>query len=120
VGTVGGGVFRFLAPLDGEYRFDITFYKSNLGAMKGLELPHQFEIAVDGERVHLATIGGNEDFAALMRNITEAAQAIEARSSTVLALPAGPHDIAIGFVYEGAVQHSHRLQAFLRSSQDLL
>lgn len=120
VGTVGGGVFRFMAPLDGEYRFDITFYKSNLGAMKGLELPHQFEITVDGERVHLATIGGNEDFAALMRNITEAAQAIEARSSTVLALPAGPHDIAIGFVYEGAVQHSHRLQAFLRSSQDLL
>src|SRR5690606_11784775 len=62
VGTVGGGMRHIVAPLDGEYKLDVTFYKSNLGAMKGLELPHQLEIAVDGERVHLVEIGGEDDF----------------------------------------------------------
>jgi hypothetical protein len=120
LGTVGGGVAHVVLPLDGEYRLDLTFFKSNLGAMKGLEMPHDVEIAVDGERVHLATIGGREDFTALMRNITEAADEIGRRSSTTVALAAGEHDISVGFVYDGATLGSTRLQQFLRSSQDIL
>ena len=42
-----------------------------------------------------ATIGGREDFTALMRNITEAADAIGRRSSTTVALTAGEHDISV-------------------------
>ena len=120
LGTVGGGTWRVVLPLDGEYRLDVRYFKSNLGAMKGLEMSHDVEIAVDGERVHFASIGGPEDFAALMRNITEAADAVEARSSTVVPLSAGAHDISVGFVYRGAVQTSRRLEPFLRSSQDIL
>ena len=120
LGTVGGGMARVVVPLDGEYRLDVTYFKSNLGAMKGLELEHEFEIAVDGERVHVATIGGPEDFAALMRNITEAADAVAERSSTTVALTAGAHDIGVGFVYRGAQLGTTRLQPFLRSSQDIL
>ncbi len=88
--------------------------------MKGMELPSQLEIAVDGKRVHLARIGGEEDFKALMHNITEAGDAINARSSVVVPLSAGPHDISVGFVYEGALQNSFRLQGYVRSAQDLL
>jgi hypothetical protein len=120
LGTVGGGVARVVLPLDGEYRLNVNFFKSNLGAMKGLELPHEFEIAVDGERVHHTTIGGPEDFTALMRNITEAADAVAARSSTTVPLTAGAHDISVGFVYNGATLGSMRLQPYLRSSQDIL
>ncbi|MDX1563484.1 MAG: DUF1592 domain-containing protein, partial [Gammaproteobacteria bacterium] len=120
LGTVGGGRVDVVLPLDGEYQLDVRFYKSNLGAMKGLELPTQLEIAVDGERVHLASIGGDADFRALMQNITQGADAVEARSSTRVPLKAGPHEITVGFVYQGALQTSRRLQPFLRSSQDLL
>jgi hypothetical protein len=120
VGTVGGGIARVVLPLDGEYRLDVTFFKSNLGALKGLELAHDIEIAVDGERVHLATIGGPDDFTELMRNITEAADAVEQRSSTRVPLRAGPHQIHVGFVYDGALQTSVRLQPYDRSSQDVL
>src|SRR5690606_33612900 len=120
LGTVGGATVHVVLPLDGEYKLDVSFFKSNLGAMKGLELPHEVEIAVDGERVHVATIGGPEDFAALMRNITEAAAEVDKRSSTTVALTAGPHEISVGFVYSGATQGSVRLKAFERSSQDLL
>src|SRR5690606_3365444 len=107
-------------PLDGEYRLDVRYFKSNLGAMKGLELEHEVEIAVDGERVHSAVIGGPDDFNALMRNITEGADAVEARSSTSVRLPAGARRITVGFVYRGATQSSVRLQPFLRATQDNL
>jgi len=120
LGTVGGGIARVVLPLDGEYRLDVTYFKSNLGAMKGLEFPHQFEIAIDGERVHLATIGGTEDFTELMRNITEAADAVGKRSSTTVPLTAGAHDISVGFLYAGAQLGTTRYQPFLRSSQDIL
>jgi hypothetical protein len=120
VGTVGGGLVDVVLPLDGEYRLDVRYFKSNLGAMKGLELPVEVEIAVDGDGIHRATIGGREDFIALMRNITEGADAVEARSSTTARLTAGAHGISVGFVYRGAAQTSARLQAFERSSQDTL
>ena len=120
VGTLGGGLVQVVLPLDGDYRLDVRYFKSNLGAMKGLELPVEVEIAIDGERIHAATIGGREDFEALMRNITAGADAVEARSSTSARLTAGAHEISVGYVYRGAVQTSVRLQAFERSSQDTL
>ncbi len=120
VGTEGGTLVHTTLALDGEYALNVKYMISNLGAMKGLEMEHDVEIAVDGKRVHLATIGGDKDFHALMRNITEAQQDVERRSSTRVALKAGPHTISVGFVYRGAVQGSTRLQQFLRSSQDNL
>lgn len=120
VGTEGGGMIHTTLPLDGEYRLDIRYIISNLGAMKGLEMEHDLEIAVDGKRVHLATIGGAKDFAALMKNIAQALQEVETRSSTRVSLTAGPHDISVGFVYRGAVQNSVRLQQYLRTTQDNL
>ena len=120
VGTEGGTMVHATLPLDGEYALNVKYVISNLGAMKGLEMEHQVEIAVDGKRVHLATIGGRKDFTALMRNITEAREDVERRSSTRVALTAGPHDISVGFVYQGAGQGSARLESFLRSTQDNL
>ena len=120
VGTEGGTVVQPILPLDGEYRIDLTYLISNLGAMKGLEMEHTVEIAVDGKRVHLATIGGPKDFTALMRNISDSLRDVERRSSTRLFLTAGPHVVSAGFVYQGVVQGSARLQQFLRSTQDNL
>jgi hypothetical protein len=120
VGTEGGVLAHTTLPLDGEYQLDIKYVISNLGAMKGLELEHEVEIAVDGKRVHIAKIGGHDDFVALMRNITEGQQAVEARSSTRIPLKAGPHDITAAFVYQGELQGTTRLQQFVRSTQDNL
>jgi mono/diheme cytochrome c family protein len=120
IGTEGGAMIHTTLPLDGEYRLDVKYMISNLGAMKGLEMEHNVEIAVDGKRVRYTTIGGRKDFTALMRNITEAEQEVEARSSTRVSLTAGPHDISVGFVYNGALQGSTRLEPFVRSSQDNL
>lgn len=118
-GTEGGLLARTTLPLDGEYTLQVKYFRTNLGAMRGLEHPHQIEIAVDGQRVHLATIGGDADFRASLQNITAAADAVEARSSTRVKLTAGPHQISVAFLRR-ATQGSLRLQPFIRSSNDTL
>ena len=48
-------------------RLQGRLFRTNFGNLRGLEHPHQVELAVDGERVRLATIGGDDDLAARVR-----------------------------------------------------
>src|SRR5262249_34409298 len=56
LGTVGGLIARHVFPLDGDYVFQTKLYRTNLNIVRGLEYPSDFEITVDGRRVHLVTI----------------------------------------------------------------
>jgi mono/diheme cytochrome c family protein len=120
VGTVGGLLAKTTLPLDGEYLLQVKFFRTNLGAMRGLEYPNQIEISVDGERVHVASFGGDADFKAALENITAAADAVEARCTVRVKLNAGPHEIGVAFLHKSSTQNTLRLQAFLRSSNDTL
>jgi len=120
IGTVGGLLARATLPLDGEYVLQTKLFLTNLGAMRGLEYPNQFEISVDGERVHLASFGGDADFKAALENITAAADAVEARFTARVRLTAGPHQIGVAFLKRSAAENTLRLQPFLRSSNDTL
>jgi hypothetical protein len=120
IGTVGGLVARTTLPLDGEYALQTKLFRTNLGAMRGLEYPNQFELTVDGERVHLASFGGDADFKAALENITAAADAVEARFMVRVPLKAGPHEIGVAFLKRSATENSLRLQPFVRSSNDTL
>ncbi len=119
LGTVGGAVAKLNIPLDGEYTINVKYFRTNLGAMRGLEYPHQIEITVDGERVHLGKFGGNEDFKWALENITMAADDAEKRSATRVKLKAGPREIGVAFL-DMAGENSIRLQPFIRSSNDTL
>jgi mono/diheme cytochrome c family protein len=118
VGTVGGMVARTTLPLDGEYVIQPRLFRTNLGAMRGLEYPQQIEISVDGARVHVAAFGGDEDFKASLKNPTLAGDDVENRGRARVKLTAGPHDIGVAFVARAPVQNSWRLQPFIRSSHD--
>jgi hypothetical protein len=120
IGTVGGLLAKTTLPLDGEYVLQTKLFRTNLGAMRGLEYPNQLEITVDGERVHLASFGGDADFKAALENITAAADAVEARFAARVPLKAGPHEIGVAFLKKSAAQNTLRLQPFLRSSNDTL
>jgi mono/diheme cytochrome c family protein len=120
IGTVGGLLAVVTLPLDGEYVLQTKLFRTNLGAMRGLEYPNQLEITVDGERVHLASFGGDADFKAALQNITAAADAVEARFTVRLPLKAGPHAIGAAFLRKSEAENSLRLQPFIRSSNDTL
>jgi hypothetical protein len=120
LGTVGGALVRHTFPLDGEYDLQIRFFRTNFGNLRGLEHPHAVEVTLDGQRVRLATIGGDADLAAAFDKPTETADAIDARFAIRLPVKAGPHTVAVSFVENLALAGTARLQPFLRSSADTL
>ncbi len=120
VGTVGGILAQTTVPLDAEYSFSVKFFRTNLGVVRGLEYEHQLEYTVDGERVHLSKVGGEDDFKANLKNMTKAGDEVEARAAFKMPLKAGPHTITVAFLERTAALNPLRLQPFIRSSNDTL
>jgi len=120
LGTVGGIAIHRTLPLDGEYQFQVRLFRTNLGTMRGLEYPHQLEIAVDGERVHLASFGGNAEIAASSDNPTTTGDAVDGRFTVRVPLKAGPHVITVAFLEKTHALNTRRLQPYVRSSADTI
>ena len=119
IGTFGGGVARVNLPLDGEYVITAKLFRTNLGAMRGLELPNQYEVTVDGERVHLVPVGGEKDHMAHLANPTVAGDEIDNRLTARVKIKAGPHTIGVGWLQNSATP-PWKLQPFVRSSIDTI
>ena len=118
LGTLGGTRIRHVFPVDGEYDIQTKLYRTNLNIVRGLQYPHDVEIAIDGRTVHRATIGGTADLAALFEKPTDTGDEVERRLRTKVKVPAGAHDVTVAFVGNLAVKDGVRLQPFLRSSAD--
>jgi mono/diheme cytochrome c family protein len=118
IGTVGGTQVRHNFPLDGEYVFQAKLYRTNLNIMRGLESAHQVELAVDGERVLIANVGGPEDLDALFQKPTDTGDAVDARLRVRIPVKAGPHVITATFLQESQTAGPGRLQHYIRSSVD--
>ena len=120
LGTVGGMRIHTTLPLDGEYQFQVRLFRTNLGTMRGLEYPHQLEIAVDGERVHLASFGGDEEITNSSDNPTTTGDSVDGRFTARVPLKAGPRDITVAFIEKTHALNTRRLQPYVRSSSDTI
>ena len=120
LGTVGGFEITRNIPLDGEYAFQVKLFRTNLGTMRGLEFPHQLEISVDGQRVHLAAFGGDRDVRASSDNPTITGDEIDNRFSVRVPLKAGPRRITVAFIEKTHGYNTRRLQSYIRSSADTI
>jgi len=118
LGTVGGTRVVHNFPLDGIYTFEAKLYRTNLNIVRGLESEHQVEFTIDGQRVHLASIGGKEDLESLFQKPTDTGDAVEARLRFRVPVKAGPHAVTVAFLQEPQTAHAGRLQRYLRSSVD--
>ena len=117
LGTTGGALVRHTFPLDGEYVFQVKLFRSNLESVRGLEYSHRLEILVEGERVHSAPLGGDDDFAAAVENPTLGGDAVDARMQVRIPVKAGPRDVGVDFIQKLG-EGTRRLQPYLRSSAD--
>ncbi len=115
LGTRGGILIHHNFPLDGEYAFDVFLLRNIVGYMTGLEWPHDVEIAIDGERVFLATVGGKEDNAMSDANMSAAANAIDERLRTRVFVPAGPHDVTVTFIAKSEAETHEPLELHTRN-----
>ena len=132
LGTRGGIAVRHQFPLDGEYVFKIRLLRTVVDTIRGLAEPHQIEVSVDGARVQLFTIGGEEpsreppteddaDEAARQAAREAAlAYAMNADAGLEVRLPvkAGPRTIAVAFIKKTTAQVEGIEQPLLRSYLD--
>ena len=124
-GTVGGILANHTFPVDGDYVLQATLYRTNVDQTRGLELPHQLEMTVDGERVFLDTIGGTPpgnpggaDEAATGRGrLLGRSDAIDARLQVRVHVKAGPRPVTAAFLLRSRGADPRKMQPY-RSSFD--
>jgi hypothetical protein len=114
LGTRGGMLVRHNFPLDGQYDFRVFLLRNIVGYMKGLEWPHQLEITIDGERVFLAPVGGEEDNKMSDANFAAAADTIDARLKSRISVKAGPHAVGVAFIRKNSAEYDEPLEAHTR------
>ena len=116
LGTHGGLTASHTFPIDGDYEFQLRLFRTNLSAIRGMQDPHQVEMTLDGERILLATVGGDEDLVRLQKNPPATSDEIEStRLRLRLHVKAGTRALGAAFLEETPwTLETARLQPFLR------
>jgi cytochrome c551/c552 len=109
-GTRGGMLVRHNFPQDADYDFSVKLLRNIVGYLTGLEFAHQLEISIDGERVFLVQVGGDEDNLASDRNMSEAADMIDKRLQKRVRVTAGPHMVGVTFHRRNHAESDEPLQ----------
>lgn len=118
LGTRGGVLIEHNFPLDAIYEINTRFVGNSVDAIRGLQFPHQFEIAIDGKRVRLVTIGGSMDYNMMMENSASSKTAIEKRTSLRLPVKAGKHIVTVAFIEKTGALELFQLQPLERLNFD--
>jgi mono/diheme cytochrome c family protein len=114
LGTRGGILIHHNFPLDAEYDFSVALLQNIVGYITGLEWQHQLEITIDGARVFLAPVGGEEDNKMSDANLGVAKDTLDARLRTRVAVKAGPHAVGVAFLRKNSAESDEPLQPFTR------
>jgi hypothetical protein len=114
LGTRGGILIHHNFPLDADYEFNVILLRNIVGYLTGMEFPHQLEVSIDGERVFLAPVGGEEDLKLVDTNLALAGDTLDARLKTKVHVKAGPHDVAVTFLQRDSAESDEPLQPFTR------
>ena len=118
VGTRGGILVKYNFQLDAEYRFKVKFWSNTVNTVRGLEFPSRVEITLDGARMKLVTIGGEEDANLGNTNPTASAEQIMKRVELQIPVKAGPHTVTVAFLEKTTGPTVDILQPFGREKLD--
>ena len=114
LGTRGGILIHHNFPLDADYELNVFLLRNIVGYLTGMEFPHQLEVSIDGSRVFLAPVGGEEDLKLLDTNLALAGDTLDARLRTKVHVKAGPHDVTVAFLRRDSAESDEPLQPFTR------
>jgi len=118
LGTRGGILVKYNFPLDAEYRFKVRFWGNTVNTVRGLELPSQVEVTLDGARVKLVTMGGQEDADLGNTNPTASAEQLSKRVELQIPVAAGPHQVGFAFLQQSTGPTVELLQPYMREKVD--
>ena len=117
-GTRGGITIHHYFPVDGEYVISPRLYRETVNIVRGLELEHDLEVTLDGQRIVLARFGGPKDEQANYLQPSLAGDEMEKRFQKRLNITAGPHAIGVAFLNKSSATTVVLLQPFERERLD--
>src|SRR4029077_5153719 len=117
-GTRGGILVRHTFPLDGEYVIKLRLWRNTFDLMRGMEDPHDIEIAMDGQRLSLVTAGGREQFLKMAENPGTFGAELDKRLTVTVKVPAGPHTLWATTVLKSHAVRDDLIKPFLRTTVD--
>ena len=117
-GTRGGTLVNHFFPVDGEYEIRVRLARNgasgNGGDIVGLNEAHQVEIAVDGARAGLLTVGANLAAEDSDWNAGPL-EAADANLRVRVPVQAGPRRLAVSFLRRPSAQVERVRRPFLRA-----
>jgi mono/diheme cytochrome c family protein len=117
-GTRGGIAIDHYFPVDGEYVISPRLYRETVNIVRGLELEHDLEVTLDGQRIVLARFGGPKDEQANYLQPSLAGDEMEKRFQKRLKVTAGPHTVGVAFLKKSSAPTVELLQPFERERLD--
>jgi mono/diheme cytochrome c family protein len=118
LGTRGGTVVQHSFPLDGEYTIKVRLWRNTFDLMRGMEDPHEIEIAMDGIRLQLVRVGGKEDFASMSANPGTFGADLDRRLTVKIPVKAGTHTITAATVLRSNAIRDDLIKPYLRTTID--
>jgi hypothetical protein len=118
MGTRGGITINHYFPVDGEYVISPRLYRETVNIVRGLELEHDLEVTLDGQRIVLARFGGPKDEQANYLQPSLAGDEMEKRFQKRLKITAGPHTVGVSFLKKSSATTVELLQPFERERLD--
>jgi len=117
-GTRGGILVKHNFPLDGEYNIKVRLWRNTFDLMRGMEDPHDIEVAMDGVRLKLVTAGGREDFLKMAENPGTFGTDLDQRLTIKIPVKAGTHTIWATTVLRSHAARDDMIKPFIRTTID--
>jgi mono/diheme cytochrome c family protein len=117
-GTRGGMLVEHTFPVDGEYIIKLRLWRNTFDLMRGMEDPHDIEIAMDGVRLQVVTAGGRDDFSRMAENPGSFGADLDRRLTVRLPVKAGVHTIWATTVLKSHAPRDDLIKPFLRTTVD--
>ena len=117
-GTRGGILVQHTFPLDGEYTIKLRLWRNTFDLMRGMEDPHNIEIAMDGQRLTLVTAGGREEFMKMAENPGTFGTELDKRLTVKVPVKAGTHTLWATTVLKSHAVRDDLIKPFLRTTVD--
>ncbi len=117
-GTRGGMKIEHTFPVDGEYVIRLRMWRNTFDLMRGMEDPHDIEIAMDGTRLTVVTVGGRDDFGRMAENPGTFGAELDRRLTVRLPVKAGTHTIWATTVLKSHAPRDDLIKPFIRTTVD--
>jgi hypothetical protein len=117
-GTRGGMKIEHTFPVDGEYVIRLRMWRNTFDLMRGMEDPHDIEIAMDGARLTVVTVGGRDDFGRMAENPGTFGADLDRRLTVRLPVKAGTHTIWATTALKSHAPRDDLIKPFIRTTVD--